>query len=159
MPSSLLFSPVGSSPLPAQLLFWKLPDPFQSESWIQRDLLQKLAKAILLILTASKWNGIHKSSFGVRRNLATAFRLAHLGLQENLCPHLFDGAVSVVADDLGSSVVACLLQKQSLGCVVVLTYLELAQATPEFSRRTAVCMRCESNLEDSLSTVLFFQWV
>lgn len=82
--------------------------------------------------------------------MATAFCLAYLGLEENLYPRLFDRTVSVLAEDLGSSVFACLLQKQSLGCVVVLTYLEFAQATPEFSPRIAVCMRCEPDLEDSL---------
>lgn len=61
-----------------------------------------------------------------------------------------DRTVCVVADDLEGSGVGCLLQNQSLGSEVVLTYLEFGRITAEFSHRTAAQMKCESDLEDSL---------
>lgn len=84
------------------------------------------------------------------KKLGNSFLCGTSGSGKNLCPHLFHRTVSVVANNLGTSVFACLLQKQSLGCVVLLTYLEFAQAMPEFSSRTAVCMRCESDLKGNL---------
>lgn len=123
MPSSLLFSPVGSSLLPGQLLFWKLPEPVWSEAGFREACSRNwLTPSCLFWLKAGK-KGIPKISFGKRKKeqLQETWQqlcLTHLGPEENVYPHLFDRVVSVVADDLGSCVIACPLQKQSLRCVL-----------------------------------------